>query len=349
MSKNAYYQVYRKQFPLTPAEAITIHKSQGSTCESACVNLNKPLTRELLYVALSRVTSLSKLYLVGNFHATKPPSKDNETMIEIERLKNEKQLSLSFCSLKIKLGTVVGYHNVVSFVKYRFHIINDEWYSQCDILILVETQTVGSHQPELPGFNLIHRSNKCNQIGTRGILVFAKSHIEIKLVQSTIKYSTLQKSKSFHSEMFVFETPEINLITGYKSPLTPAKQFQDQINDALTEAHSKGCKQNVLMGDFNFDISQKGQFLINILNKHNLISKLNEPTTKNNTIIDVIFADFPNITAGAYESYFSDHKPIFCMIYDYNLAPEKIQNFHNENLKRKFQVDPHSCKKAKNR
>lgn len=111
---------------LNSAKAITIHKSQGSTYESVSVNLKKPLSRELLYVALSRVTTLSKLYLIGTFHATKPPSKDNETMIEIERLKNEKQLSLSFCPLNIKLGTVVGYHNVVSFEKYKLHIINDE-------------------------------------------------------------------------------------------------------------------------------------------------------------------------------------------------------------------------------
>lgn len=226
-----------------------------------CVDLKKTLSRELLYVALSRVIKLANLYLVGSFNATKPPSKDNETMIEINRLKNENQLKLSFCSLSIKLGTVVGYHNVVSFEKYKIHILNDEWYNRCDILVFVETQTVASHQPELPGFNLIHRSNKVNQIGTRGILIFAKSYIEIKLLHSTIKYSTQQRSKSYHSEIFIFGMPEMILITGYKSPLTPAKQFQDQINDALTEAQSKGSKQNVLMGDFNFDISQKGHSL----------------------------------------------------------------------------------------
>lgn len=40
-----------------------------------------------------------------------------------------------------------------------------------------------------------------------------------------------------------------------------------------------------------------------------LMSKLAEPTTKNNTQIDVVLAGFPWIIAGAYESYSSDHKP----------------------------------------
>lgn len=107
MSKSAFFQVFRRQFPLTPAEAITIHKSQGSTCKSVCVSLKLSLSRELLYVALSRVIALASLFLIGLFHATKPSKNDNETMIEIQRLKNEKQLSLSFCTLEIKLGTVV--------------------------------------------------------------------------------------------------------------------------------------------------------------------------------------------------------------------------------------------------
>lgn len=102
---------------------------------------------------------------------------------------------------------------------------------------------MASHLPKLPNFNLIHRSNKNEQIGTRGILVFAKSNIKIKLLQSSIKYSTSQKSKSSHSEMFIFEMPEMNLITGYKSPLTPAKKFQQQINDSFIETLSKGCKK----------------------------------------------------------------------------------------------------------
>lgn len=346
MSKNSFYQVHRKQFPLSPAEALTIHKSQGSTYESVCVNVEKPLSRELLYAALSRVTSLSKLFIIGDFKAPKPPNKDNETMIEIERLKNEREMKLSFWPLTSKLGTVIGYHNVVSSKKYKNHIVNDEWYNRCDIIIFVETQTMPSFEPTLLDFHLVHRSNKNSSIGTRGILIFAKPHVKISLVHESLKYSKLQPSKAYHSEIFVFELPETNLITGYKSPSTPARIFQDQIDAAFNEIDSNGCKQNILMGDFNFDISQKGSSLKSMLAKFNLTSKFDEPTTKHNTQIDVIFADFPNIVAGAYECYFSDHKPICCMLHNKNVTQESLQSFNqlsfdSSKLKRKSQIEHH--------
>lgn len=341
MSKTAFSQVHRKQFPLTPAEGLTIHKSQGSTYKKVCINVKKPLSRELLYVGSTRATALSSFFIVGNFKAPKAPSNDNETMIEIERLKNEKQMKLSFWPLASKLGIVVGYHNVVSFEKYKKHSENDEWYNRCDVLILMETQTMSSYEPELLDFQLVHRSNKNNSIGTGGILIFAKQHIEIKLLHESLKFSGQQSTKSYHSEIFVFEMPEINIINGYKSPLTPVQTFQNQINDAYCEINSTECKQNILLGDFNFDISQKGSSLNSMLAKFDLVSKLNEPTTKNNTIIDVVFADFPHIIAGAYESYFSDHKPICCMMHNKNLTQENLQNFNctNSKLKRKSQAE----------
>lgn len=54
------YQVMRTQFPIVPAEAMTIHKSQGQTYHKVCIDLRsksnyRSLTKSLLYVAFSRV------------------------------------------------------------------------------------------------------------------------------------------------------------------------------------------------------------------------------------------------------------------------------------------------------
>lgn len=45
------------QFPIIPAEAITIHKSQGSTYNSIAVHIDNGLTRALTYVAFSRTNT----------------------------------------------------------------------------------------------------------------------------------------------------------------------------------------------------------------------------------------------------------------------------------------------------
>lgn len=53
----------RKQFPVTPALAITIHKSQVGTFKEIVYKYSFKQSRHLVYVALSRVTDINGLFI----------------------------------------------------------------------------------------------------------------------------------------------------------------------------------------------------------------------------------------------------------------------------------------------
>lgn len=77
--------VLRRQLPLREGEAITIHRSQGRTEQQVCVSRPETLSRQALYVACSRVTSLSGLYfdnMKGSFKSSVVHGENND---EIKR------------------------------------------------------------------------------------------------------------------------------------------------------------------------------------------------------------------------------------------------------------------------
>ena len=127
------HQIIRSQLPVTPAEVMTIHKSQGQTYNKVIIDLNKFgkfRNRALFYVAFSRVKKLSNLYLIGKFNPILRTKSDDILQNEITHLKTNKKVSLSFVKYILESEIIIIYHNVRSLTKNIKYIINDTWYHQ---------------------------------------------------------------------------------------------------------------------------------------------------------------------------------------------------------------------------
>ena len=67
----------RRALPLTLAWAITVHKSQSLTLARACVRVDEAWAPGQVYVAISRVSSLQGLWLLGDIAKLAPPPKNS--------------------------------------------------------------------------------------------------------------------------------------------------------------------------------------------------------------------------------------------------------------------------------
>lgn len=86
-------QVVRKQFPLRPAAAKTIHRSQGDTETKIVVNFDtRRSIPHIHYVGLSRETTIDGLYITDPCENKIGVSDDVQT--EMHLLRTEEQLSV---------------------------------------------------------------------------------------------------------------------------------------------------------------------------------------------------------------------------------------------------------------
>ncbi|GFW04546.1 ATP-dependent DNA helicase [Trichonephila clavipes] len=111
MINNKTINAKRNQFSLLLGCATTIHKSQGGTFNEVVYEHQRTHSLSLLYVALSRVTSIEGLYIVP---------KDNDNRFCHGRKKNTSIISLQdeFCRLSLNTLSTIG-RTILDFMNGR--------------------------------------------------------------------------------------------------------------------------------------------------------------------------------------------------------------------------------------
>ncbi|PIK46449.1 hypothetical protein BSL78_16696 [Apostichopus japonicus] len=192
-NKNA--QVMRKQFPLRPATAKTVHRCQGDTMKEIVVDMSGARSQcHIHYVALSRVTSLNGLYVL---HLN--PAKINE---EVEDLRSTRYLKIN--SQPIDGNTTIIHQNTRSLRKHISDIVHDTTITSADILLFTEchlSEAVTNDELYIEGFTLFKNIPSHAPVSNSpyGTVIYTKNNIttlsELTLNINNVEI-TLSKKKT---------------------------------------------------------------------------------------------------------------------------------------------------------
>lgn len=167
---------------MVPAEAITVHKTQGSTFKNAVFHLPAINSRPLLYVGCSRVTNADGLHLIGRFRAPAARKENDNVARELSRLRsNPVEFNLTEWS-ELHLSeqmTKITFHNVEDLRRHQACTFADQAFAQADIVLLVETWTKPDFVFEQSGFSLLQRldhkpTSTNDNMGGTGSMVLVK-------------------------------------------------------------------------------------------------------------------------------------------------------------------------------
>lgn len=303
------------------AEATTIHKSQGSSYTRVTVQLPNRNERPLIYVALSRATTLNGLFLLGTFKPTLPdpnprpvPKRGEKPRVypndEMCRLRNTALLETKFtklCHVSNHCFQIVS-HNICSLKSKIETVRKDTVFKASNLLLLQETWLKESDPDvfDIPDKVLIDRNRVPDSSSKgKGTIIFGDKELNITSLGHH------DRSSGASVDITLCKHDHLYIINIYKSNNTSATQFN---NVVFNHIRHYLAKDNVLVcGDFNDDLINPSNPTASVLNSYGLqlLSPLSA-TTDRGTIIDGVFGKLRNYNCEIfiYESYCSDHKPL---------------------------------------
>ena len=314
-------QVVRKQFPLRPAAAKTIHRSQGDTETRIVVNFEtRRSIPHIHYVGLSRVTTIDGLYITNLCENKIAVSDDVKN--EMHRLRTEGQLTLSVTPM-YKLSEIsfkVIFLNARSLHKHIDDIRKDLNYLSSDVNIFAETRFSPFDSDSLYSLGndnyTVFRNDAQSTDCANNIRPFGGTAVYSRLdYYPGYPYSSNTNGVEITMTRFMI-IPHITIVAIYRSPAVSIRQMCNAIKDVL---HTLPTKSNLFIGDFNVNWlnSLQRMSLYNLFIRDNDYRQVVAcSTTDSHTCIDHIYTNLPDsqVSYQILETYFSDHKAICAIV-----------------------------------
>jgi hypothetical protein len=347
----------RIQFPIAAACAITIHKSMGGTFQQILYQYDKRQDQRLVYVALSRVTSLDGLYMINEkddftfhhkFGLTAPgvrEVRDEYVRLGRHELQTiEKRATRFFPSRTERTDDDDGEqrpifaisHNVQILHAHKEDVETDDVLTRSDYIVLNETWMDSDDVVSLQNYELVHHKKKEPGRTAGGVAIYR--HVDC-LTNAVAIPDVPNIEKVKRVETGVGDICLVRVSRGDRpicvlgSAYVPFSKVKFLFFSALARygkwilglIPELGVDLDVpiaLLGDFNIDVKDLTNYA-EFLEKQFGLSHhpMESPTTLGCTRIDHAFLRYMNTKCVPYVSYFSYHRPILHKLTE--MAPMK--------------------------
>ena len=307
VDQKASCQANRRQFPLTLAWAVTIHKCQGLTMDEIVVDMTPKkgkYTSGQAYVAFSRVKELKKLHIIKYTREQIRVSKN--VAAEMDRLRRKPVPRLPEINLQPDTSSVSILHiNVGGLWAKKEDVQQAHLFQKVDVISLNET-----HLPK-------NVSVSCKSLGiSNAFISFNRSRDEngggiALLIHKKLLPKELHIACS--SEIVgakVSEPFDFILLCIYRPP---NKHICDFVHDLCSLVQNYKGIPLCIIGDFNEDIFLKSNcYCYTKLMNLNLKQLVDSPTRDSGSLIDHMYIS-PHLVGEAtvIDCYFSDHDFVF--------------------------------------
>ena len=325
-SKKNYTPVTRTQLPLVLSAAKTIHKAQGTTLTEVVINMTGYTQKHMHYVALSRATQLSALYItdlnekkikIDKFvKAIMKDLRQNHKLqlcyTPVTYLQNDDELSITEIEQIEKNNQTtmkIIYQNIRSLPYHYEDIKADSNYTSSDILVVAETKLISTDQDDmfqLDNYSIIRNDeiSTTSQRPHHGLAMYVNNNLKVSNIyrfsEKTLEWILLTATKNDVS---------IQILGLYKPPKATYQELIDylQLIPQVVDIN----QPLIITGDFNIDISdptiQTPPIISFMENNFNCRQTTPSFTTIRNTTIDLTFTNIINCTTNTIYTPWTDH------------------------------------------
>ena len=306
-------EITRLQFPLTLSWATTIHKVQGLTLDTIVVNMKGTrFNAGQIYVALSRVKSMSGLHIV-NFNA-KAIRKSDLVDDEMIRLRGKLLQTIPpLQSLPCSSHVTIALLNVRSIVAKLPDIEADSRLKSASVLCFCETWlSPAQSSPVVKKENVVLRCDRQFSNHKGGVMMS---------VPNFMQPSSINTFASVGIEclvtMLCIKGRRLQVAVVYRSPTVPLRQFLQFLIKLLAHLSTFDVS-SVVLGDMNDNALCKIDSTVEKFMMQNGYTQLaKDSTTDHGTQIDHVYTNVQHsdtMVLQIHDVYYSDHDLVCCTI-----------------------------------